>query len=287
MKIFADTADKEEIVAAIASGIVDGVTTNPSLIKKAQEKYGVKDIKAYIEEILQVAGDKPVSLEVTETTYEAMKSEALRLWSLFKKYKNVNIKIPVNPSSDHEHSDNYDGIKLTKELAEKGIPVNSTLIMTPEQAVLAAKAGAAYVSPFAGRIDDYLRANKMGLQKGKGFDKTDYYPAEGNEDSDSNEEVHDNGIVSGVDLVYNIVQIFKNYGFKTEVLAASLRNARQVRECMLAGAHIATLPFNVLNDLTAHYLSVEGIIGFAKDTVPEYRELLKDKRKFAINVSKE
>ena len=146
-----------------------------------------------------------------------------------------------------------------------GIKTNATLVMTPEQAFLAAKAGATYVSPFAGRIDDYIRTNI-----GKKFDKGDYFPAEGllNEDDD--------GVVSGVDLVKKIADIYKNYGMKTEIIAASLRNPRQVREVALAGAHIATIPFPVIIEMTKHPKTAEGIIKFSQDVVEEYKKIFSE-----------
>jgi len=160
----------------------------------------------------------------------------------------------------------YYQLKGEKQLSKEKIPINCTLIFTPEQALLAAKAGASYVSPFAGRVDDYIRSNNK-----MKFDKSDYYPAEGIEKK--NEVLHDNGIVSGVDLVAQCVEILKDY--KTEVLAASTRNPRQVRECALVGADIATLPFGVIHEMNKHFKSEEGMQQFTKDIVIEYMELLK------------
>jgi transaldolase len=282
MKIFVDTADIDEIKEAMKSGVVDGVTTNPSLIKKAQEKHGIDDMKAYIKNILDTAGpDKPVSLEVTETDYEGMKREADVLKKHFGRYKNFTIKIPVNPSMKFKDAESFDGLRLIKELSDDGIDVNTTVVMSPEQAILAAKAGASYVSPFAGRIDDFLREHKIGKERGKDFPKSEYYPAEGTL-LDGN-EIHDNGVVSGVDCVAKIVQIFDEYDFDCEVLAASARNTRQVREFMLAGAHVATLPLHVVKALTAHYKTVEGVVSFAEDTVDDYKELLEEKGGFSIS----
>ena len=156
----------------------------------------------------------------------------------------------------------------TRALTDANIPVNSTLIFTPEQAMLAAKAGAAFVSPFAGRIDDDLR-KKAGLK----FDKTDYFPAEGMALDDL--FLEDNGIYSGIDMVEQCVQIIDEYGFETEVLAASLRNPRQVRDSALAGAHIATLPLKVIQDMLKHHKTFEGMAKFTADIVPEYVDLIK------------
>jgi len=268
MKIFIDTAKLEEIEQAASYGILDGVTTNPSLIKAAvadlKSKGEEVNMKEYITKILNAAKGTPVSLEVVGDTYDTMISEGKKLFKTFNPVSNnVVIKIPVNPAT--ENSNDFDGIKAIKELSSNKIPINTTLIFTPEQAMLAAKAGASYVSPFAGRIDDYIRKDMT-------FDKTDYFPEDGWKKGDL--LLEDNGVVSGVDLVAQIVEMFSIYDTKTEVLAASLRNTRQVRECALAGAHIATLPLNVIQDLMKHYKTVEGMKNFTKDAVPEYKELL-------------
>jgi len=271
MKIFIDSADLDEIAQGFAWGVVDGVTTNPSLLKMAVEKR-VKtgeslDLKAYITRILEVAGKTPVSLEVTEYSAGGMIRQGERLYELFNPVaENVVIKIPVNPAFKDRDATHFDGIKAIQALAQKGIPVNCTLIFTPEQAFLAAKAGAAFVSPFAGRIDDDLR-KKARIR----FDKTDYFPAEGMENN--GDILEDNGITSGIDLVQQCVYIIEQYGFKTEVLAASLRNPRQVRESAIVGAHIATLPFNVIKDMLKHHKTYEGMESFTADIVPEYVDL--------------
>ena len=271
MKIFIDSADIDEIKEAYSWGVVDGITTNPSLIKKAVDKLKAKgekiDMDIYIKRILTTAKGNPVSLEVTETGYEGMVEQGKKLFKKFNPIaNNVYIKIPVNPSLEGE-SRHHEGIKAIPALSKEGIPVNCTLIFTPEQALLAAKAGARFVSPFAGRIDDYIRA-----QNNMKFGKSDYFPAEGLK---KGKVLDDNGVVSGVDLVKQIVQIFKNYNIKTEVLAASIRNVRQTRESALAGAHIATLPFDVIKELLVHYKTKEGMDAFKKDTIREYVELVK------------
>jgi len=271
MKIFIDSADLDEITQAYGWGVVDGVTTNPSLLKKAVEKR-VKngeslDLKDYITQILKTAENTPVSLEVTEYSADGMITQGRKLYDLFNPVAdNVVIKIPVNPAFKNEDPTHFDGIKAIETLTRQGIPVNCTLLFTPEQAFLAAKAGAHFVSPFAGRIDDDLR-KKAQIQ----FNKTDYYPAEGLEgDGDI---LEDNGITSGIDLVQQCVYIIEHYGFKTEVLAASLRNPRQVREAAVVGAHAATLPFNVIKDMLKHHKTYEGMESFTADIVPEYVEL--------------
>lgn len=283
MRIFIDSAILEEIQEGYKSGLVDGVTTNPSLIKKAVENLqsqGKKiDMKTYIQNILSVAKGTPVSLEVTETTYEGMVTQGKKLYKLFNPIaSNVVIKIPVNPAVKPEA--NTDGIKAIRTLASEGIPVNCTLIFTPEQALLAAKAGAMYVSPFAGRIDDYIREHS-----GIHFEKNDYFPASGVKLSHGEENMgdmqdekiaEDNGIVSGIDLVRQCVEIFRQHNItKCKVLSASLRNARQVRESALVGAHVATLPWNVVKELLVHYKTAEGMISFIKDVQPEYAALTK------------
>jgi len=271
MKIFIDSADLDEIRQGYLWGVLDGVTTNPSLLKKAVGKRvqaGEQlDLKAYINQILEVARNTPVSLEVTEFSADKMLDQGRRLYELFNPTAgNVYIKIPVNPAFKVEDQTHFDGIITIKKLTGMGIPVNATLIFTPEQALLAAKAGAAFVSPFAGRIDDDIR-EKAGLT----FSKTAYYPADGIQ-TDGN-YLEDNGIVSGIDLVEQCVQVIEHYNFETEVLAASLRNPRQVREAALVGAHIATLPFGVIQDMLKHHKTFEGMKNFTADIVPEYAEL--------------
>jgi transaldolase len=189
------------------------------------------------------------------------------LYSLFNPVAgNVYIKIPVNPAFKDDDDTHFDGIMATRALTNDGIPVNVTLIFSPEQALLAAKAGAKFVSPFAGRIDDDLR--KCADLK---FDKTEYYPAAGMDIGGV--VMEDNGIVSGIELVEQCVQIIRQYGFDTEVLAASLRNPRQVRESALVGAHIATLPFEVIKNMLKHHKTFEGMELFTADIVQEYVDL--------------
>jgi len=269
MKIFIDSADIDEIKQFYKWGIADGVTTNPSLLKKAVSKRKNINLDEYIKEILKTAKGTPVSLEVTELKAEGMIAQGR---TLFKRYnsvaKNVYIKIPVNPAFMDGDANHFDGIAAIRALAREKIPVNCTLIFTPEQALLAAKAGAAFVSPFAGRIDDLIRK-----REGMKFDKKDYFPMGGF--SNKGKVLEDNGIVSGIDLVSQCVQILKRYGLKTEVLAASLRNPRQVREAALVGADISTLPFNVIRDMLKHEKTYEGMKNFTRDIVPDYVKLAK------------
>ncbi len=271
MKIFIDSADLDEIRQAYAWGIVDGVTTNPSLLKKAVDKRVSKgeklDLGSYITSILETAKGTPVSLEVTETSAEGMARQGRKIFATFNPVAgNVNIKIPVNPAFADEDGTHFDGISAIKQLASDGIPVNCTLVFTPEQALLAAKAGATFISPFAGRVDDYLRKKADMV-----FDKSDYYPAHGM--TCANEILDDGGIVSGIDLVSQCVEIMEMYEFKSEILAASLRNTRQVREAALSGAHIATLPFPVIRDMLKHHKTFEGMKLFTNDVVPDYVKL--------------
>ena len=264
MKIFIDSAEIEEIKQGYAAGILDGVTTNPSLIRKAASSFKSMSMADYIREIIKIAKGTPVSLEVIGRSYEEMVSEGKSLYKKFNAIaRNVMIKIPVNPSVSRDVS--FDGVRAIRELSQLGIPVNCTLIFTPEQALLATKAGAKVVSPFAGRIDDYLRKKAKAR-----FDKADYYPMGGWE----KKKVEDNGIVSGIDLVRKIVGIFRMHNIKSQVLAASLRNTRQVREAAMVGADIATVPWSVIAQLLHHEKTVEGVLGFTADIVPEYKEVI-------------
>ena len=229
MKIFLDSADIDEIKEVKDYGVLDGITTNPSLIKKAAEKNDIKNIENYIKKILKICRGKPVSLEVIGSNYEDMLQEAK---ILFKKFNhiagNVYIKIPVNPCMEKICTKNSDGIKVISSLSKLKIPVNCTLIFTPDQALLAAKAGAKFVSPFVGREDDYLR--EIGRIK---FEKKDYFPKKGFKKN--KKIIKDGGIVSGVDLIKQIAEIFKKEKVKTEILAASIRNKKQLKEIDIAG----------------------------------------------------
>ena len=208
MKFFIDTANVKEIREAASLGVVDGVTTNPSLIAKEG-----RDFKEVINEICSIV-DGPISAEAVSLEAGAMIAEAT---GLAKIHKNIVVKLPMTK----------DGLKATKVLAEKGIKVNMTLVFSPSQALLAAKVGAAYVSPFVGRLDDIS-----------------HY---------------------GMDLVSQIVTIFDNYGYDTEVIVASIRNPLHVVDAALAGAHIATIPFGVIDQLVKHPLTDIGIEKFLAD----------------------
>ncbi|MGM0365484.1 MAG: transaldolase family protein [Actinomycetota bacterium] len=274
MKIFIDSGIIEEIREIKSYGILDGVTLNPSLVKKATDKLKEKkqdiNIKDYINDILKTVPGLPVSLEVIGLDAEQMVYEAKRIYDIFNPVAdNVYIKIPVNPAFGDKEND-FDGIKAVKAVSSEGIPVNCTLVFSPEQALLAAKAGATFISPFTGRIDDYLREGA-----GIDFKKEDYFPAEGI--ARHEDVLNDMGIVSGIDLVRQIVDIFKNHGIGAKVLAASIRNTRQLREAALAGADIATVPFGVIKKMIRHYKTSEGMEKFTADIVPEYARLLRGK----------
>ncbi len=208
MKIFLDTANIESIKKYNDMGLVDGITTNPTLLSK--EKSNPAEIMRQIVRIV----NGPVSLEVVGTTTEEMLEEAHRL----KKYgQNVVVKIPVIP----------DGLKAVKKLKSEGIETNVTLIFSANQAILAAKAGAAYVSPFIGRLDD------------SGQD--------------------------GMTLIKEIVQIFKNYQFDTNVLVASVRHPLHVIEAGKVGAQVVTLPPDILGKMLNHPLTDKGLSTFLSD----------------------
>lgn len=208
MKIFIDTANVNEIKEAATWGILDGVTTNPSLIAKEG-----RELKEVIEEICSIV-DGPISAEVISLECDKMVEEALELVKL---HKNIVIKIPMC----------IEGLKAVKILTEKNIKTNVTLIFSSQQALLAAKAGATYVSPFVGRLDDI-------------------------------------GMV-GTNLIDEVSAIFKNHSIKTEIIAASIRNPIHASECALAGADIATIPFNVLKQMAKHPLTDIGIEKFLAD----------------------
>ncbi len=290
MKIFIDTAKLEEIEKANSYGILDGVTINPSLIKKAVDELNSKlgskpektkksqrlNLEPYIRKILRSVNG-PVSLEVIGVNYDEMVQEGKRLFRTFNPVAgNVYIKIPASPAFEENSPASFDSIRAIKELSKAKIPVNCTLIFTPEQALLAAKAGAKIVSPFAGRIDDYIR-EKNGIQ----FRKEDYFPSDGWKKD--NAVLEDNGVVSGIDLVRQCRQVFDLHNIKTEVLAASIRNPRQAREAARAGADIATLPFDVMEKLLYHHKTAEGMKNFTKDIVEEYSIIVRGRKEGKMN----
>lgn len=208
MKFFIDTADVKEIREAHSLGILDGVTTNPSLVAKTGRPF-----RETIEEICSIV-EGPVSAEVVSLDTEGMLKEARELAKIAD---NIVVKIPLVKS----------GLKAVKRLSEEGIKTNVTLCFSSNQALLAAKAGGTYVSPFVGRLDD----------RGQ----------------------------SGMDLIQEIRTIYDNYGFQTEIIVASIRNPVHVRDAALMGADVATIPFNVFDLLIQHPLTDDGVKRFLAD----------------------
>ncbi len=214
MKLFVDTANVDEIRKANDMGVICGVTTNPSLIAKEG-----RDFKEVVKEITQIV-DGPISAEVISLNSEGMVEEAIELAKI---HPNIVIKIPMCE----------EGLKAVKVLSARGIRTNVTLIFSAGQALLAARAGASYVSPFVGRLDD------IGME--------------------------------GVNLIEEVSEIFNIHGIETEIIAASIRNPIHVTSCRKAGADIATVPYKILVQMTKHPLTDAGIERFLKDweTVPK------------------
>ncbi|MBO5610691.1 MAG: fructose-6-phosphate aldolase [Eubacterium sp.] len=210
MKFFIDTANVEDIRKANDMGVICGVTTNPSLIAKEG-----RDFNEVIREITSIV-DGPISGEVKATTVDAegMIAEGREIAAI---HPNMIVKIPMT----------VEGLKAVKVLSAEGIKTNVTLIFSANQALLAARAGATYVSPFLGRLDDISSP--------------------------------------GIELIEDIVQIFGNYDIETEIIAASIRNTVHVTECALAGADIATVPYAVIEQMTKHPLTDQGIVKFQED----------------------
>ena len=208
MKFFLDTANIDEIREGLDLGLVDGITTNPSLV--AKEGKGFREV---VDQILEMV-DGPVSLETVATEADAIVEEGRQLAAI---HRNVVVKIPLIP----------EGLKAVKRLSSEGIRVNVTLIFSPVQALLAAKAGAAYVSPFVGRLDDVSH--------------------------------------TGMEIVDDIRTIFDHYGFGTEILVASVRGPLHVLEAARIGADVATIPMKVLLQLTRHPLTDVGLEKFLAD----------------------
>ncbi len=208
MKFFIDTGDVKEVREAAAMGLVDGITTNPSLIAKSGRKY-----REVVVEMCELVNG-PISAEVLSTTYDEMMAEA-RDWH--KLHKNIVVKLPLT----------QDGLKGVRTCTSEGIRTNVTLCFSPNQALLAAKAGASYISPFIGRLDDISE--------------------------------------TGMDLIQKIVTIYQNYDFATEVLVASVRNPTHVVDAALIGAHVCTIPYSVMQQLIKHPLTDLGLQKFVED----------------------
>lgn len=209
MKFFIDTADLDEIREAQAMGVLDGVTTNPSLMKKV----GGVDFHKHIVKICELV-DGDVSAEVTAVDYDGIMREGRQLAAL---HPQVVVKVPLIA----------EGIKAIRSFTDEGIKTNCTLCFSPTQALVAAKAGATYISPFIGRLDDIS--------------------------------------TSGMELIEQIVHIYANYGYETEVLAASIRHPMHVVDAALAGADVATIPFSVIGKLIKHPLTDSGLQRFLDD----------------------
>ena len=208
MKLFLDTANLDEIVALADTGLVDGVTTNPSLIAKSG-----RDMSATIAEICAMV-EGPVSAEVTATDHDTMLAEGRKLAGIAD---NVAVKVPLTPA----------GLRTCKVLADDGVMVNVTLCFSPAQAMLAAKAGAKFISPFVGRLDDLGR--------------------------------------DGMGLIEDIVTIYANYDYATEVLVASVRGVQHVMDAALIGADVATVPPSVVHAMYKHPLTDSGLSAFLAD----------------------
>ena len=208
MKFFVDTASVEEIKKAAEVGLIDGVTTNPSLVAKTGRPF-----REVIEEICTIV-DGPVSAEAVSLDAEGLVREAHELASI---HKNIVVKVPLT----------FEGLKAVKRLEQDGVRTNVTLCFSPSQALLAAKAGASYISPFIGRLDDISHV--------------------------------------GMELISQIRTIYDNYGFKTQIIVASIREPNHVVEAALIGADIATIPFSVIEKLVKHPLTDVGIERFLAD----------------------
>jgi len=268
MRLFIDSAKIEEIKAAKEMGC-SGCTTNPTLIKEAVDELRRNgkdiDMEKYIKQICRTVGrGNPVSLEVISLDFQKMVKEAKILWKKFNHVENnVVIKVPVSTVCGPIDV-NFDGIRAIIELEKIGIKTNATLIMKPEQALLAQKAS--YISPFVGRIDDYIR-DQLGIS----YKKSDYFLADGFDRAGI--KFDDDGIVSGVDLIWKIMNIFRAQNLKSQIIAASIRNSRQLREVAETGAPIATVPFYVIAEMFKHKKTIEGVLKFSKDTIEEYKDI--------------
>jgi transaldolase len=208
MKFFLDTANVKEIQEAAAMGVLDGVTTNPSLVSKEGRPF-----RAILEEICRIV-DGPVSAEVVSVDKGGMLKEGRELAKI---HKNIVVKLPTI----------LEGLKACRELTSDGIRVNMTLVFSPSQALLTAKAGATFMSPFIGRLDDVSQ--------------------------------------SGMEIIRQIKTIYDRYGYQTEILAASIRHPMHVVEAAMAGAHVATMPFSVIQQLIKHPLTDAGLKKFLSD----------------------
>ena len=265
-RIFADSATRSEIEPLYRAGIINGITTNPSLLKKAGAK-SWDAAKGIMRDLCTLLRPHPVSLELTELAEEDMVRQADELAELGD---NSVIKVPiggyraVNPGADP-----FTGLKVIRRLWERGIQVNTTLVFNTTQALWAANAGAVYVSPFLGRLADYgFKHDRPERHPGNSlYWLEDPKNAKGEGSVANTEYVASGGPLkdAGARLIFEIATVFANYQIKTEILAASVRNPVQLTECLLAGADILTVPASVLATVADHPLSDEGMIAFAAD----------------------
>lgn len=263
-RIFADTADFENIKTLFEAGIINGVTTNPSLLKKAGAK-DWNDAKKRMKDLCALLKPFPVSLELTELTYDAMIKQAEELRKLGT---NSVIKVPTGGyTAVDKKLDPHTGLKVLRALWERDIKTNATLIFNSTQAFWAAQAGATYVSPFLGRLADYSYKNdKVERPSGNSLYYVEDHKAPV---ADFNTEYVANGgdrKDTGTRLIREIAQIFANYDIKTEILAASFRNFVQLSEVLQAGADILTVPGDILMRVADHPLSDAGMISFFEDS---------------------
>lgn len=265
-RLFADTASFEDIRALREGGIINGVTTNPTLMKKAGAK-SWSDALDIMKQITEFMAPDPVSLELTELEPEKMIAQASELAALGE---NVVVKVPTGGYRVMDR-DPFTGLKVIRRLWEKDIKVNATLIFNTSQAFWAANAGASYVSPFMGRLADYLYKHDH-VERGAG---NALHYLENHRMPDGGPDVVANTAYvatdgerkdSGVRLINEIVGVFNQYRIRTEVLAASFRNGAQVMECLLAGADILTVPSEILMGVADHPLSDEGMKTFYEDS---------------------
>jgi transaldolase len=264
-RIFADSATRADIEPLFRAGIVNGITTNPTLLKQAGAK-SWDQAKGIMRDLCALLHPHPVSLELTELGEEEMVRQAAELSALGE---NSVIKVPVggyravNPSADP-----YTGLKVIRRLWQQGIKVNTTLIFNTTQALWAANAGAVYVSPFLGRLADYgYKHDKPERSSGNSlYWVEDHKNSKGDQNMHNSEYVASGGALkdAGARLIAEIATVFANYRITTEILAASFRNPVQLTECLLAGADILTVPAAVLATVAEHPLSDEGMVGFAE-----------------------
>ncbi len=266
-RIFADTADFQNIKALFEAGIINGVTTNPTLMKRAGAKNWA-EAKKMMKEICALMNPYPVSLELTELTFDKMVKQADELRKLGA---NSVIKVPTGGYTAVDKSlDPHTGLKVLHALWERDIKTNATLIFNSTQAYWAAQAGATYVSPFLGRLADYAYKNDT-PERAPGnslYLIDDHKNAKGDQKVANTEYVASGGKRKdiGTRLIREIVQVFSNYDIKTEVLAASFRNFAQISEILLAGADILTVPGDLLMQVADHPLSDAGMTAFVEDS---------------------